>query len=85
MFLNQLSQDLRTPLNVVIAYSKMIRDGLLGEVSPSQEKAIQQVIKHSYGVLSIITSLLQSTTNGGLESAVAGVDSSETAAIAESS
>ncbi len=76
MFLDQLSRDLRTPLNLTIAYSKMIKDGLLGEINPSQEKAIQQVIKHSYWVLSMITSLLQSTTNGDFESAVR-VDKSE--------
>jgi glycerate kinase len=81
MFLNQLSQDLRTPLSLVIAYSKMINDGLLGEINPSQEKAIQQVIKHSYRVLSIITGLLHAGTNGGLESAGREADSSDTVAI----
>ena len=81
MFLNQLSQDLRTPLSLVIAYSKMINDGLLGEINPSQEKAIQQVIKHSYRVLSIITGLLHAGTNGGLESAGREADSSDRVAI----
>ena len=81
MFLNQLSQDLRTPLNLVIAYSKMIRDGLLGEVSPSQEKAIQKVIKHSYWVLSIITGLLQSAGSDNSEFAANVPDGNGTVAI----
>ena len=60
LFLGELSQDLRTPLSLVIAYSKMIKDGLLGTVSSSQDRALQQVIKHSYGVLTMIDSVLQS-------------------------
>jgi|GEM_PF-136595 len=67
MFVNQLCQDLRTPLSLAIAYSGMIRDGLLGDVNPSQAKALHQIIKHSYWVLSIITGLLQSAGNGGTE------------------
>lgn len=84
MFLNQLSQDLRTPLSLVIAYSKMLSDGLLGEINRPQERAIQQVIKHSYWVLSIITSLLQPATNGGLKSAVRATDDSDMIATSES-
>ena len=59
-FVNQLSQDMRTPLNLVIAYSKMLLDGLLGEVTPPQRKALLQVIKHSYWQLSMVNGLLQS-------------------------
>jgi len=67
MFINQLCQDLRTPLSLAIAYSGMIRDGLLGEVNPSQAKALHQIMKHSYWVLSIITGLLQSAGSDNLE------------------
>lgn len=61
-FVDQLSLDMRTPLNLVIAYSKMLSDGLLGEVTPLQQKALSQVIKHSYWQLSMINGLLQSIT-----------------------
>ena len=60
MFMDQLSLDMRTPLNLVIAYAKMIKDGLLGEINPAQKKALAQTIKHSYWMLSIINSLMQS-------------------------
>jgi glycerate kinase len=56
-----MSEELRTPLNLVIGYSKMLKDGLLGAVNPEQEKALQQVIKHSYWVLMLMNGLLQSS------------------------
>lgn len=60
MFMEQLSLDMRTPLNLVIAYAKMMKDGLLGDINPAQKKALAQTIKHSYWMLSIINSLMQS-------------------------
>ena len=81
MFVNQLCQDLRTPLSLAIAYSGMIRDGLLGDVNPSQAKALHQIIKHSYWVLSIITGLLQSAGNGGPEFVANVADGNGTVAI----
>ncbi len=60
-FLGALSEELRTPLNLIIGYSKMVKDGLLGTVMPDQEKALQQVIKNSYWVLMMLNGLLQSS------------------------
>lgn len=60
-FLGALSEELRTPLNLVIAYSKMVKDGFLGTISPEQEHALQQVIKNSYWVLMMMNGLLQSS------------------------
>jgi glycerate 2-kinase len=57
MFMDQLSLDMRTPLNLVIAYAKMIKDGLLGETNLAQKRALTQAIKHSYWMLSIVNSL----------------------------
>jgi glycerate kinase len=73
-FMEQLSLDMRTPLNIVIAYAKMMKDGLLGAVSPAQSKALAHAIKHSYWMLSIINSLMRSIS-GGHES----ISSNETA------
>lgn len=60
-FLGALSEELRTPLNLIIGYSKMVKDGLLGSVMPEQQKALQQVIKNSYWVLMMMNGLLQSS------------------------
>ena len=60
-FLGALSEELRTPLNLIIAYSKMVKDGLLGTIRPEQEKALQLVIKNSYWVLMMMNGLLQSS------------------------
>lgn len=56
-----MSEELRTPLNLVIAYTKMVKDGYLGTISPEQDKALQQVIKNSYWVLMMMNGLLQSS------------------------
>jgi hypothetical protein len=60
-FLGALSEELRTPLNLIIAYSKMMKDRMLGAISPEQEKALQQVIKSAYWVLMMMNGLLQSS------------------------
>ena len=62
LFMEQLSLDMRTPLNIVIAYAKMMKDGLLGVVSPAQSKALAHAIKHAYWMLSIINGLMRSIT-----------------------
>ncbi len=53
---------MRTPLNLVIAYLKMLLDGMLGEITPAQRKALTQVIKHAYWQLSMVNGLLRSIT-----------------------
>ena len=60
-FLGALSEELRTPLNLIIAYSKMMKDEMLGTITPDQEKALQQVIKSAYWVLMMMNGLLQSS------------------------
>ena len=60
-FLAALSEELRTPLNLIIAYSKMMKEGLLGTINPKQDKALQQVLKSTYWVLMMLNGLLQSS------------------------
>ena len=60
-FLAALSDELRTPLNLIIAYSKMMKEGLLGTINPKQDKALQQVLKSTYWVLMMMNGLLQSS------------------------
>ena len=46
-FLRIVSDELRTPLNVILGYTNMLIDRTLGEVSPIQEKALQTVVAQS--------------------------------------
>lgn len=60
-FLSVMSHELRTPLNVVIGYTAMIQDKMLGEVNEGQEEALGKVLRQSRDLLSTITSILHTT------------------------
>ncbi len=60
-FLSVMSHELRTPLNVVMGYTGMIKDRLLGEINPEQEKALEKVISRARDQLTMISSILQAT------------------------
>ncbi len=60
-FLSVMSHELRTPLNVVMGYTGMIKDRLLGEINPEQEKALEKVINRARDQLTMINSILQAT------------------------
>jgi len=61
-FLSVMSHELRTPLNVVMGYTGMIRDKMLGEVNPEQERALDKVMTRSDDLLRMITEILQATS-----------------------
>lgn len=61
-FLSVMSHELRTPLNVVIGYTGMMQDKMLGEINDEQERVLAKVIKHSGDLLFMITSILDVTT-----------------------
>jgi two-component system sensor histidine kinase ChiS len=57
-FLANVSHELRTPLTAIVTYGEVLRDGLLGEVSPRQHEALQSVIGSSRQLLSMIEEIL---------------------------
>ncbi|MBI1994764.1 MAG: GAF domain-containing protein, partial [Deltaproteobacteria bacterium] len=57
-FLSVMSHELRTPLNVVMGYTGMVQDKMLGEINEEQEKVLGKVIRHSGDLLGMITSIL---------------------------
>jgi len=60
-FLSVMSHELRTPLNVVMGYTAMIKDRLLGDINPQQEAALDKVIRRGNDQLAMIGNILQAT------------------------
>ena len=58
-FLRIVSAQLKTPLNVINGYSEMFLDGLLGEMTPIQEKAIETVARQAKDLHGLINTVLQ--------------------------
>lgn len=58
-FLKVVSNELKTPVNVVLGYTDMFRDGLLGTLTPIQEKAIETMARQSRDLQRLIEGMLQ--------------------------
>jgi signal transduction histidine kinase len=57
--LKAVTTELKTPLSVITGYTDMFRDGLLGSMTPIQEKAIETVARQSKDLNRLINSVLQ--------------------------
>ena len=57
-FLSVMSHELRTPLNVVVGYTGMIMDGLLGEINDKQKEALEKVIRRTNDQLALVNNIL---------------------------
>ena len=60
-FLSVMSHELRTPLNVVVGYTGMIMDGLLGEVNEKQKEAMEKIIRRTNDQLVLVNNILYAT------------------------
>ncbi len=60
-FLSIMSHEMRTPLNVVVGYSGMIMDGMLGEVNEKQKEAMEKIIRRANDQLVMINNVLYAT------------------------
>ena len=58
-FLGVVSHELKTPLNVIGGYTTMLLEGMMGEISPIQEKALQTIVRQSKDLHAMINSVLQ--------------------------
>jgi signal transduction histidine kinase len=58
-FLRIVSAQLKTPLNVINGYSEMFLHGLLGEMTPIQQKAIETVARQAKDLHGLINTVLQ--------------------------
>lgn len=57
-FLSNISHDLRTPLTAIITHAEILREGILGEVSPRQKESISVVITAGRQLLDMIAEIL---------------------------
>lgn len=61
-FLSILSHEFRTPLNVIIGYTRLLKERMLGELDPIQADAIARIDSHARNHLAMITDLLEITS-----------------------
>lgn len=60
-FLANMSHELRTPLNVIIGFTELILDKQLGDITPSQEEYLADVVQSAGHLLSLINDILDLT------------------------
>lgn len=58
-FLRVVSNELKTPLNVITGYAGMFLEGLLGGMTPLQEKAMETVARQAKDLHGLINNVLQ--------------------------
>jgi signal transduction histidine kinase len=71
-FLSNISHDLRTPLTAIITHAEILRDGILGDITPKQRESISIIITGGRQLLDMIAEILMHAR-----------DSSETLALVE--
>jgi PAS domain S-box-containing protein len=57
-FLANMSHELRTPLNAIIGFSELLKDGLIGELTPEQRGFIADIFSSGNHLLSLINDIL---------------------------
>jgi len=57
-FLANMSHELRTPLNAIIGFSEVLKDGIMGEMSPEQTEYIGDIFNSGQHLLSLINDIL---------------------------
>jgi signal transduction histidine kinase len=61
-FLGVVSHELKTPLNVISGYINILVEGILGELSPIQEKALQTILRQTKELNGLINRMLHVCT-----------------------
>jgi signal transduction histidine kinase/DNA-binding response OmpR family regulator len=57
-FLANMSHELRTPLNAIMGFSEILKDGLLGDLSPQQKEYVTDIFTSGSHLLSLINDIL---------------------------
>jgi signal transduction histidine kinase len=61
-FLSSVSNELKTPLSVISGYTDMFMEGLIGTLTPIQEKAVETIARQSKELQRLIDTVLQVST-----------------------
>ena len=75
-FIGMAAHDLRNPLQVIEGYSKLLLNGVAGEINPMQSKALDAVTKNCNFMLHLINDLLEisSLESGEVQLSLHSVD-----------
>ncbi|HZD40553.1 MAG TPA: ATP-binding protein [Terriglobales bacterium] len=58
-FLSVISHELRTPIVVIMGYTRMVQEGMLGNINPEQTNALEKVTKNSDELLAMVNSIME--------------------------
>ncbi len=64
-FLGLVSHELRTPLNVIMGYTSLLQEGLLGDVNPEQHDALNKTTLQCHSLLHLVNSILRAAQIAG--------------------
>jgi signal transduction histidine kinase len=54
-----MSEEVRTPLSVVVGYAAVMRDKLLGHLNPEQENALNKVVRHTNDLVLMVNNVVE--------------------------
>ncbi len=57
-FLSHMSHEFRTPLNSILALTRLLEDRVDGDLNPEQERQVQYIRKSAQGLLDMVNDLL---------------------------
>ena len=57
-FLSNISHDLRTPLAAIITHAEILREGMLGELTPKQRDSVSGIVSGGQQLLDMIDEIL---------------------------
>ncbi|MDR3436013.1 response regulator [Telmatospirillum sp.] len=57
-FLANMSHELRTPMNAVIGFAEVLKDGLMGEMTPQQKDCVVDIFDSGSHLLALINDIL---------------------------
>src|SRR5213082_427136 len=57
-FLSNISHDLRTPLAAIITQAEILRDGMVGALSPKQRESVIGIVSGGHHLLEMVDEIL---------------------------